>query len=140
FFHRFRDFHRVRAVLAGHGHQDARFAHDQGVPELRFRRFDDVRHVFQAHAAAVMLRHDHFAELWRRERLAFGLNQDALRRGFNEARAPHTGCFARGVQYVLEREVEGEQPVWPRLNLELPDLAAEDRDLGDTWNSEQPRA
>ena len=71
---RLRHFQRVGAVLAGHCQQNARLAHDERVAKFRFRRFDDVRHVFQSDAATVMLRHDDFAELRGGKRLAFRLN------------------------------------------------------------------
>ena len=64
---RLRHFQSVGAVLAGHRQQNARLAHDERVAKFRFRRFDDVRHVSQTDAAALVLRHDHFTEVLRSE-------------------------------------------------------------------------
>ena len=38
-------FHRVGAILAGHGHQHAWFAHNQRVAKFRLRRLDHLRHI-----------------------------------------------------------------------------------------------
>ena len=66
-FERLRHFHRVRAVLAGHRHQHAGFSHDDCIAELRLCAFDHACHVLESYAETVRVRHDHFADLLRRE-------------------------------------------------------------------------
>ena len=87
-----------------------------------------------------MLRDDHFAELPRGERLAFGLNQNPLGRRFDEARAANTTRLARRAQHVLHGEVESDQSLRPHLNLQLAHLAAKDRDPRHARHRQQTRA
>ncbi len=60
-FQRPGDFHGVGAVLAGHRHQDAPAALDDGVSKFRLRAFDDAGDVLEPHAEAVGMSDDYFA-------------------------------------------------------------------------------
>ena len=134
-----RDFHRVRAVLTGSGHQHAGLAVDDCVAEFWFRRFNDIRHVLQADAASVALRYDDFAELRRRERLAFGLEHEPLRRGFHKTRAAHAGRCAGRCGNFLNGNTKGAQPIRPDLNLQLPHFATENFRRRHTGHGQQAR-
>ena len=85
------------------------------------------------------MRDDHFAEDLRRQRLAFGLQGDALVAGLDEARAHHSRRDARRRQHVGQRQVVGQQPVRQHLDLQLPHLAAEGAALGHARHRQQPR-
>ena len=123
-FQRQRDFHRVRAVLAGHRHQDSGLAHDERVAEFWFRAFPHGRHVLEPHALALMRRDDDFAQQFRRERLALGLDENALVRIFHKTRAHHSSCHARRTQHIRDRKAGRQQTLWPHLNLQLPHVSA----------------
>ena len=98
---------------------------DDGVAELWLRAFDDIRYVAQANAVCAALRHDDFTKLRRRERLAFRLQHEPLRRRFHEARAAHAGRRAGRAGNILHGNPQREQAVGLDLNLQLPRLAAE---------------
>ena len=135
-----RDLHRVRAELAGHRHQNAGPAHDERVAEFRLAAFDDPRHVLEPDARAVVLRDDDAAERLGRDRLAFALDQNALRRRLDKTGSPHAGRIFRRREHVLNREVERHEPLRLHLHLELAHLAAEHADLRNARHREQARA
>ena len=132
-FERVGHFERVRSVLARHGQQHAGPALDEGVAELWLRALDDARDVLEPERRAVgRIGQRHFAEHFRRERLALGLEHDALIRCLHEACAAHAGGQARGVEHVGHR-----QAMRLDLNLNLSHLAAERAALGDAGHGEQ---
>ena len=76
----------------------------------------------------------------RRERLAFRLKNDPLGVGFDKTRAAQTGRVAGGGGDVRKRKAVGGEPVRMELNLQLPDVAAEDGNAGHAFDAEQTRA
>ena len=138
-FEQLSDFHRVRAVLAGHRHQQTGPPHDNRIAKLRFRPLDHPGHVLESDAETVRMNDDHVAEHFRRERLAVGLDRDALVRGFDEARAHDTGGNPRRRQHIRQRQPVGDQAIGQDLDLQLPHLTSEHAALRHARNREQTR-
>ena len=101
-FHRPRHLHRIGAVLAGGGHQHARLAIDQRVAKFRLRcpppRWPHLSAGCFGPRADVTTTSPNCR---RRERLAFGLQNQSLRRRLNKARPAHAGGRAGRRRHVL---------------------------------------
>ena len=130
---------RVRAELTRERKQHAGPALHQAVAELRLRALDHIRHIAQSHGHAVLVRHDDFAEHGGRERLALGLDEDALVLRLDEPRAAHARREPRRREHILQTEVVRDEPVGLHLNLQLPHFAAERDAARDAGHGKQTR-
>jgi hypothetical protein len=73
------------------------------------------------------------------DRLALGLENDALVAGLDEPGAGDGGGLFGRLQHVGEREVVAQELVGVDLHLDRAQVAAEHGDLGDTRDREQPK-
>ena len=80
-----------------------------------------------------------FSQRFGRQRLPFGLDDNALVFCFHIARAHHSGSQARGGDDVRKGEVVGHQPLGMDLDLQLPNFAAKSAAFGYAFHGEQPR-
>src|SRR5712692_10327638 len=93
--------------------------------------------ILEADARPVLIDEYGLAQLIRRNRLTFGLNNDPLIPGLDKSRAAHPGRSARSCEYVVDTDAVGEQPRGIDLDLKLAFSAAVNRELGDAGHREQ---
>ena len=140
-------FQGVAAVLLVDDHRHARLAVDGRVAELRLRPLDDPGHVPQAHRCAAgrcapgrgaaRRAHDGLPQLGGGADLGIDPQHEPLAGLLLEPGPADPGRLAGRVENFGDGEVVGGQGVGVNLHLELPNLAAEEGDLGHPGDGEE---
>jgi uncharacterized membrane protein YccC len=119
--------------------------HHAGLPvdrrraDRRGRSDTDRRHVAETDVDAAAARYRDLGQLLGRADLSFGADDDALVGAFDEPSPAHAGRAPGGLANFLQRQAVLHQALRVDLHLELPDVAAEDDDIGDTRQTQQMR-
>jgi hypothetical protein len=130
-----RNLEHVRPILGRDQKDHAGFAHDECGADCR--RPHHVGDILETNAHPVLSGEYGFAQLIRRDRLTFCLNDDPLIPGLDKSRAAHPGRSACRGDYIVDTGAMGEQPGGIDLDLQLTFSATVNRKLGDAGHREQ---
>ena len=123
------DLKGVRAELAVDDEADARLAHDGRRANGRLRRFDYFAQIAESDDSALALADDALRQLFRRQRLAFALEDDALAVVLDETRTTHSGGASGSSEHIINGKVVSHEPIRAHLHLKFFRLAAKHGDL-----------